>query len=60
MDLIIFYANGTTFRFGQVANLQVDGDKINFDYFGVSTNTHRHAFFTGVVGYSVENKPATR
>lgn len=60
MDLIIFYANGTTFRFGQVINLKIEGGQIEFDYFGVSTQTHRHAKFTGVVGYSTENKPITR
>lgn len=57
MDLIIFYENGQTFRFGQVTNLKIDGDMIEFDYFGVSTQTHRHASFIGVVGYSTENKP---
>ena len=56
MDLIIFYANGQTFKFGQVTNLKIDGDKVEFDYFGASTQTHRHANFSGVVGYSTENK----
>lgn len=60
MDIIIFYPNGTTFRFGQVTNLKVDGADVEFDYFGNSTQTHRHANFTGIVGYSVENKPVTR
>ena len=60
MDLIIFYENGQTFRFGQVANLKIDGGKVEFDYFGASTQTHRHANFTGVVGYSTENKPSIR
>lgn len=46
MDLIIFYENGQTFRFGQVTNLKIDGDTVEFDYFGVSTQTHRHASFT--------------
>lgn len=52
MDLIIFYANGQTFRFGQVDNLKIDGDKLEFDYFGVSTQTSRHACFDGFSGYS--------
>lgn len=60
MDLILFYATGQTFRFGQVTNLKVEGDKVEFDYFGASTQAYRHATFTGVVGYSVENKPVTR
>ena len=37
MDLIIFYANGQTFKFSQVTNLKIDGDKVEFDYFGLST-----------------------
>ena len=60
MDLIIFYTNGQTFRFGQVTMLKTEGDKIEFDYFGASTQTHRHASFAGVVGYSTENKPIAR
>ena len=60
MDLIIFYANGQTFRFSQVTNLKIEGDKVEFDYFGLSTQSHRHGSFTGVVGYSTENKPITR
>ena len=43
MDLIIFYANGQTFRFSQVTNLKMEGDKVEFDYYGVSTQTNRHA-----------------
>lgn len=60
MDLILFYATGQTFRFNQVSNLKIDGDKVEFDYFGKSTQTHRHGVFAGVVGYSTENKPTTR
>lgn len=60
MDLIIFYPNGTTFRFGQVTNLIIKKNEAEFDYFGVSTQTHRHAKFSGIVGYSTENKPTTR
>ena len=60
MDLIIFYTNGQTFRFGQVTMLKTEGDKIEFEYFGASTQTHRHACFTGVAGYSTENKPTIR
>ena len=33
MDLILFYANGQTFRFSQVTNLKVEGDKVEFDYY---------------------------
>jgi len=60
MDLILFYANGTTYRFSQVTNFVVKGDEVEFDYFGVSTQQHRHAKFTGVVGYSTENKATIR
>lgn len=60
MDLILFYANGQTFRFSQVTNLKVEGDKVEFDYYGLSTQTYRHASFSGVVGHSVENKPTVR
>jgi len=60
VDLIIFYPNGQTFRFSQVTNLKMEGDKVEFDYYGVSTKTYRHACFTGIVGYSTENKPVTR
>ena len=60
MDLIIFYANGQTFRFSQVTNLKIEGDKIEFDYYGQSTQSHRHASFVGVVGYSTENKATIR
>ena len=60
MDLIIFYPNGTTFRFGQVSNLKVIEDTVEFDYFGVATQTNRHAKFVGVVGYSIENKATTK
>lgn len=52
MDLILFYANGQTFRFSQVSNLKIEGDKFEFDYFGMSTQVYRHANFTGVVGHS--------
>lgn len=57
MDLILFYENGQTFRFSQVTNLKVEGDKVEFDYYGLST---RHASFSGIVGHSVENKPTAR
>ena len=60
MDLIIFYANGQTFKFSQVTNLKIEGDKVDFDYYGLSRQWHRHASFTGVVGYSTENKPTIR
>ena len=60
MDLILFYGNGQTFRFTQVTNLMVDGDKVDFDYYGVSTQMYRHATFTGIVGYAVDNKPSVR
>lgn len=60
MDLILFYENGQTFRFNQVTNLKVEGDKVEFDYYGLSTQTYRHANFNGIVGYSVENKPNVR
>lgn len=60
MDLILFYENGQTFRFEQVENLRITGDEVEFDYFGRSTQKHRHAKFTGVVGHSIENKPVTR
>ena len=60
MDLILFYANGTTFRFQQVQNFIVKDNEVEFDYFGQSTQTHRHGKFTGIVGYSTENKPIPR
>lgn len=60
MDLILFYANGTTFRFGQVTNFKVTGEQVEFDYYGLSTQSHRHGKFTGVVGYSIENKAVAR
>ena len=37
MDLIIFYANGQTFKFSQVTNLKIEADKVDFDYYGLST-----------------------
>lgn len=54
MDLRIFYTNGQTLRFEQVTNLKIDGDKIEFDYFEISTQTHGHASFAGFVAYSTE------
>lgn len=59
MDIILFYVNGQTFRFSQVTSLKIEGDKVEFDYFGLSTQMSRHASFTGIVGYSVEIKPVT-
>lgn len=56
MDLILFYGTGQTFQFSQVSNLMVDGDKVDFDYYGVSTQMCRHATFTGIVGYAVDKK----
>ena len=53
MDLILFYENGQTFRFEQVSNLRITGDEVEFDYFGKSTQTNRHAIFSCVVGHSI-------
>jgi len=60
MDLILFYASGQTFRFNQVSNLKIEEGKAEFDYFGLSTQANRHASFTGIIGYSIENKPVIR
>ena len=53
MDLILFYANGQTYRFGNVCDLKINNDEFEFKYFGESTKQTRKARFTGVVGYSI-------
>ena len=56
MDLILFYDNGQTYRFQDVTILKIydNGRRIEFDYFGQSTQKKRKAVFFDFVGYTTE------
>ena len=54
MNIILFFKGQTTYKFEQVSNLKVSENKVEFDYYGQSTDTHRHAVFMDVLGYSSE------
>lgn len=54
MNIILFFKGQTTYKFDQVSNLKVSENKVEFDYYGLSTDTHRHAVFMDVLGYSSE------
>lgn len=58
MDLILFYENGHTYRFKDATMFEVydDARRIEFEYFGQSTQKRRKAVFSGFVGYTTETK----
>lgn len=53
-DLILWTINKPTYKFEQVSNIKYEKGQIEFDYFGVSTQTRRHAIFHDIIGFSLK------